>query len=139
MNAWLIWGVLGLYVVFLSVIVVNAAELNSLNTIDYTEGQTIELSTKVLDVSESMSDVNCGVYVVSNYDNQTRLEYVQMSYDDIDQKYIYEWTPTLTWWENIQQVWNPSIGEYTAYMNCTGGNTLNDTVLNDVVNIRVVA
>jgi hypothetical protein len=138
MNSWLIWGVLGIYVLFLSVIVVNAAELNSLNTIDYNEGQTIELSTKLLDVSESVGDASCGVMVVANYDNLTRLEHVQMSYDEIDQKYVYEWMPTLTWWEDVQQIWNPSIGEYTAYMNCSGGTTLNETMLNDAVLIRVV-
>jgi hypothetical protein len=118
---------------------VSAAELNSLNTIDYHEGETIEIATRVLDGAISQTDVTCGVYVNKESDNSTALAYTNMSLNSLDEHYDYYWVPTLTWWENIQQIWDPSVGNYYAYIDCTGGSLLNETVLTDTVLIRVVA
>jgi hypothetical protein len=47
-------------VALLAVMSVSAYELNTLNSIDYLEGQTIEISTKILDVEAfAVSDAQC--------------------------------------------------------------------------------
>jgi hypothetical protein len=100
---------------------VGAVELNSLNTIEYAQGQTIELSTKVLDGAIAVSDVQCQTYVLKNTDNSEILGVSNMTYNEATEQHEYSWVPELTWWENIEQIWNPAVGNYHAYVLCTGG------------------
>ena len=125
-------------IALLTVAGASAFELNSLNSIEYVEGQQIDLSTKILSDAVTVFDASCGVYALKDSDNSTVLNRVNMTYDAVEEGYAYFWTPQLTWWENIQQVWDPSIGDYHAYIDCTGGE-LGSTVLNDVVELRVIA
>jgi hypothetical protein len=111
-------------------------ELNSLNTIEYTEGETILLSTKVLDKAIAVSDTNCSVYVLRDDDQSVILNTVDMWYNEVEEHYEYFWVPELTWWENIEQIWNPAVGNYHAYVVCNGGSLTRQLI--DVIAVQVV-
>jgi hypothetical protein len=112
-------------------------ELNTLNTIQYSKGQTIELSTRILNDADTIGDAFCGVVVKRDVDDSNALDYEQMNYSTDDGHYDYYWVPQLSFWEGIEQMWNPDVGNYHAYMNCTSGS-LGDNVLNDTVVLNVV-
>lgn len=113
-------------------------ELNTLNTIDYFEGQTIDILTRVLYGSAVQSDVSCGVLAVDEAGN-IALQYNLMVYDDANEIYGYQWVPTPaseSFWEEIYHKFFPLSGSYVAVINCTGGSLGVD--LMDSIVIRVV-
>ena len=115
-----------------------AYELNSLNTIQYSQGQTIEIETKILDTDAyAVTDAACSAYVTKDSDNSIILDTVNLTYNPDEEHFDYYWVPELTWWEDIEQIWNPAIGNYHAYVLCTGGE-LGSRILVDVIAIQVV-
>jgi hypothetical protein len=111
--------------------------LNSLNTIEYVQGEMIEFGTKILgDDAFAVADASCQAYVLKDSDNSVMLDTVNLTYSETEEHYDYYWVPELTWWENIEQVWNPAIGNYHAYISCSGGSL--NRQLFDIVAVQVV-
>ena len=116
-------------------------ELNMLNTIYYSEGQTIELGTKVLLGPFAVSDAVCGVQVIGD-GGSIALSYTDLTYNELSEMYDYFWVPTPapdSFWDSIYHFFFPSSGMYVALMNCSGGSALNDLVLNDTAVIVVTS
>jgi len=118
----------------------RAVELNTLNTIQYAPGENITISTRVLDGADVVPDVTCGVQVLDVSAGAVALNYTELSYDTDNEIYTYNWVPTPapeSFWDQIYHIFYPSSGMYGAAINCSGGSTLGDTMLNDTAVIVV--
>ena len=118
--------------------IVYSPELNTLNYIEGIEGQTIGISTRILLGPETIDDATCGIEVDNAGNGDVMLPDTNMEYDLDNQRYAYDWTLTESWWEQVIHFFVPSIGFYLVNITCESG-TLDTTVLNDIVLLRVVS
>lgn len=123
----------------LSQVVVAGAQVNSLNNVDYREGEVVDIVLRVLNDDALVEEgVSCKVSVFSLADDEYLLVDQDMTFVDAYGYFSYSWVPVLTFWDGVRSIWNPSVGDYSASVICTGGASLNMSSVTDVIEIRVV-
>jgi hypothetical protein len=118
--------------------VVYTPELNTNNFLDVAEGQSLELSTRVLRGPETVSDASCSVVIADAETFAVVMTEQPLPFDEIQGEYNLNWNPPPpSAWEQFLRMFRPGVSMYLATVSCTGGSTLDVSVLTDGVLMRV--